>query len=445
MTAGVITGMILAMVTSSIIFIKNQNKKTLNFVDWFIVSLGIFYGIGQSFVSWNTANNLNSSILGQLLRWDWYAASSHLVAALLAIISVYLGHGFAVKIFRITSYKKLLEFFEIKHLTLGNIRLISWGFLFISIICYLLYAKAYGGLLGLLNEALAIRSNMSSIENSFSFLQRFGGLALFASFLFQGLLLEKRQLKTPLPDRFGLLASFFWSLLILISWMGRVAVAIYISTLFIGKNIYKSYHKAARFVTLKIIIFFILGCLLIPYIGLILERNTSSSSTGFFTSELTFPFVSWETHQDLNTSIRWFKDLAVTPVYFLPEKIWTNWIHETASAYNTRLIPTPSLYGEIPTDYLTFTFLQGGWVGIVLCSFIWGGFLYFIEELIKRIKIEGIRAMLYTNVLLNLIILTVLYSDSVHLVRRLFYLFVGFFVLSLTSKLTRVKIFWTRA
>ncbi len=64
-----------------------------------------------------------------------------------------------------------------------------------------------------------------------SFLQPFGGLALFASFGFWGLWLSRRRGAGVIA---GFVFSFLFSLYILYSWLGRITFLVYLATLVLG-------------------------------------------------------------------------------------------------------------------------------------------------------------------------------------------------------------------
>jgi len=436
MIIGIINGIIFAFFVSIIILIKNYERRALSFADWFVISLGFFYGLGQSFVLWNIYNDQNLSIIATLLRWDSLTAYLHLLSSFLAVISVYAGYYF---LFRIKQFKKMINLSCLAHLTRLKVRTTGWIFLVISIVSYLMYAHAYGGIEGLLAQAANIRTNTITIENQFSFLQRFGGFAFFASFIFGGILLERGQLS----DRLGFIISFSWSLLVLKSWLGRVGIVVFLITFFIGTAIFKDYKRRNKISFVKIIVFILVGGFLVSCVGLIIGRNTQSPQREFLAKELAFPFVSWSIQNENNDGIRWFKDVFVAPIYFLPEKSWRKFVAETASDYNTRIISSADVWGGIPTDYLTFAMLEGHIVGVVILSLLWGFLLHILESLIKSVNIKGVGSMLYANTLLQ-IMLTVLYADMFHVIRSSFYLIIGIIALILVGKIPKIRFLYVK-
>jgi len=59
-------------------------------------------------------------------------------------------------------------------------------------------------------------------------------------------------------------------------------------------------------------------------------------------------------------------------------------------------------------------------IGIAVIAFIYGVLISFFKNIINRIKYNYIRTMVYSYISVNIIVLSVLYGDTNHLVLRTF-------------------------
>jgi hypothetical protein len=98
------------------------------------------------------------------------------------------------------------------------------------------YAQAYGSLVDLFAYSASLRSAALRVDNPLTFLQPFGGLALFASFGFFGVVIAGRR---SLGVMVGLALSFRFSLYVLYSWLGRIRFLVSVLTLFLGLVLFR--------------------------------------------------------------------------------------------------------------------------------------------------------------------------------------------------------------
>ena len=420
------------------VFFRLNKNKRLELIDWFLISLASFNGLIFTFVVWATYEGRNPSYVFSyyVLSLDINLIIVYLILNFCLAFCVYIGWNLTSLILK----KQNLKTFEEK-IYFKRILLISWIMFFLSVIAYWLYTKAYGGFISYLSYANTIRSGVFTVQNFFSFLQRFGGFSFFSSYTFFALFIDNKFKSKSVI--IGLILSFFFSLYVLYSWVGRVALVVFISTFLLGHVLY-SYKSNLNFVR-KIFFYAVLSFLLLVFADLILGR--SSNNIGlieFFSKEFAFSLATFYSVINLSQH-RWFVDLIVSPLYILPMRTWSGLLNiETASSFNTFLISGArkgemGIYGEIPVDMLSFSLMQSNILGIFVVGLIWGVILYKIQRLINKIPVTSIRSVISANLILNVVILSVMYGDPQHIIVRNFYMIIGCLLLNLTLRIRLQK------
>ncbi len=442
-TVAILGGLLFASFLYLIVFFRLNKNKKLEFIDWFLLSIATFNGLIFSFVIWATYEGRNPSYIFTyyILQLDTNLIITYIALNFCLAFCVYSGWKFISIIFKKQNLKVAGEIIYLR-----KIISISWFLFFLSVIAYWLYTRAYGGFVLYLEYARAIRSGVFLIENPFSFLQRLGGLSFFSSYVFFAVLMDKNKNIKVIKRKnivVGLVLSVFFSLYVLYSWMGRVGLVVYISTFLLGYILY-SYKSISRLVR-KIFSFLLLSLLLLISVDAILGR--SSRDIGIielFAQECAFPLVTFYSVINLS-EYRWFIDLIVAPLYLLPMKIWSGVFNvETASSFNTFMIMGArkgqmGVYGEIPVDMLSFSYMQFNILGILVVGFLWGVTLYIIQRLINKIPVNSIKSVISANLILNVPILSVMYGDPQHIIVRCFNMIAAFLLLSLTLKIKLKK------
>jgi len=162
----------------------------LTLLDWTVLGMGGVYGLGWSLVAYVSKEGGNP-------RWEhWLLPNEHLypvhtILAFLLLGSIWLGWI----IFGTINHRTFIIFKMPLSDKNYECRLIQamWFIFIISIVSQWLYTRAYDGFLGILDYARLIRSAIFLVDNRFSFLRPFGGLALFASYGFFGLCLVNKR------------------------------------------------------------------------------------------------------------------------------------------------------------------------------------------------------------------------------------------------------------
>lgn len=422
-------------------FFRMAMHRRLDLVDWFVGTMGAFNGIGYAFVVWAAHSGINPYWAPWIIPYSTYYWLPPILS-LIAVSSVWMGAALARG-----SRKPFREHADLTTRDIVRINRLAWGFLFASIFCYYLYAKPYGGFVGLLNYSGLIRSGMFDvigINNPFSFMQRLGGLAFFSSFLFYALVLEWR-LKGY--SRFicllGLTSSVGFSLYVLYSWLGRIAIVMYISV-FPLAYIYRQSLQSYRIV-IKLSLLALAIAIGLPVLSLLMTPGKASTSViEFYARELSFPAVSLFSAIE-NNHFRFFFDLVVAPLYMLPSRVWSGVFGlVTASEINTEMIlgyrkGEGGVTGGVPVDMITFGYMQMGVAGVAIIGIIVGAGLVWLEKLILWMPWRGLRSVLYAYCALMVSTLTVLYADPHHIIQRNIHFIIGTVALFVLISLKHVR------
>jgi len=412
----------------------------LTLLDWALICIAGVYGVGWVFVALVTENGNNSTWEHWLLPFK-NLYPFHSFASILLAFSIVVGWFFV----------STLRFFSRKcssrtpRSTEFRLILVMWLLLFIAVFVQWIYSRAYGGFLGVIEYSSLIRS--SSFEtvptNSFSFLSPFGGLALFSSFGFFGLLLGiKRRLNTYV----GLVLSSVFSVYMLYSWLGRIGFLVYLLSFILGLILYRRPRP------LKLILLGLLVMLSILfgayYVSLWFEIKAADDFHSFLAREISFPFVSFFAQLDLGEHLfRGFKDFIVAPMHFFPSSLLPEWVGDV-SGVNTVVI-LGALKGEggvtggIPVDLLTLGLMQASFFGVAVVGAMFGMLLYFVQSMLDEIPHAGVRAVFEAYIILKIAVLGVFYAQPSLFVSGNFALFVTVGLIFIFLNGPRVKLFST--
>lgn len=441
-TIAVLGGLIFALVIYLGVHFRLLRNKKLEILDWFLLSMATFNGIGFGFVLWAThkERNLAFNLTQFIMGYDDSLVTAYILLSTVFILCIFFGWYLTIAFFNEFKRKKKVLTHCKEHFFLKRAIFVSWLMLIIAVVTYWLYTRVYGGFIGYLEYANLIRSGVFNIQNPYSFFQRFGSLSFFSSFVFFALLIDKENRKeiNKRAISVGLLLSLCFSMYVLYSWIGRVSIVIYISTFFLGYILY-SYKSVFSFVR-KLLFFSVLTLLLVVLADIILGRTGNKVGViELFATELSFPFSTFYVVSMLS-QYRWFVDIIVIPIYILPSRVWGGLFNiETASSFNTFQVlgarkGDSDVFGEIPVDILSFSLMQGSLLGIILVGLMWGSTLYILQQLIGRIKVKSIRCIVNANIIINVGIMSVLYGDPQHVVVRNFHMIIGFIILAFFLK-----------
>ncbi|WP_102264476.1 hypothetical protein [Mesobacillus jeotgali] len=443
-TIAVLGGLCFASVVYLGVYFRLIKNKRLELLDWFLISMATFNGLGFGFVMFFTHGGRNSYIHNHLImNFDSVLTISYILLSITLLLSVLFGWYIAIGMKNTTKKRTKTHLYSNSDYY-KKLLIVAWIMLFVSVISYGLFTRAYGGFIDYLAFSSARRSGVFVVANPFSFLQRFGSFSFFSSFVFFAYLIDKNnKTQKKLSIFVGFILSLCFSLYVLYSWEGRVGFVFYIATFFLGYILY-SYKSTLAFVR-KLSIFSIFSVFLLIFIDAFLGRSGGSLGiVALFTKELSFPFSSFYSIFH-SSQYRWFFDVLTAPLLILPMRIWAGMLNiDTASSFNTFLLlgarkGEAGVYGETPVDLLSFVYLQGNVLGVIIIGLMGGIGLYIIHRLVNKVPINSFRSIISANVILYVAIMTVLYGDPHHILVRNFDLIVGFTILAFLLKFRNKK------
>jgi hypothetical protein len=150
----------------------------------------------------------------------------------------------------------------------------AWILLGSGFVAYWVYALPYGGFSGLLDVSRALRSGFAVADNQWSLLKRFGGFAFFAAFLFFGLLRSPSQGRSAAARSraaMGLLLALVVALFVLVSWVGRLGIFVFVGTFAAMALLPGGQVRVARIGVCALVL--IGAAILFPYVGAAIGAN----------------------------------------------------------------------------------------------------------------------------------------------------------------------------
>lgn len=424
-----IIGLILAIFVLFYLIRKFNKFKNIELSDWFILALILFNFIIFPLVILLTKIGFNSNKLfvNIISNMPYELAIYFFALNIIFLIIFILSYKTTSSILK--KYKfKFITFFKYKEesTVIQKLQVTAWLLFLISFLSYFLYVKAYGGFFGYLKYADAVRSGVVVIKNKFSFLSKFGSLSLISSYIFFSMILVKRYRKKI--NYLGFVISLMFSLYVLYSMRGRVSFLIYFSILMLMYFI--NHYKSIKRLFNNIMKLFLLSIFIIITANFILKRVNYDNAVKLFTTELSFPVISFNNVYSSNDN-RFFVDIVYSPLYILPSSLYLKLNVETASSYNTYLLyghrkGEGGVYGELPLDLISFSFFQLRLLGIIIISVIFGITISLLNYFINKINQNNIKNLLYSCAAIDIVVLSVLYGDINHIVLRSFSLIFSF-------------------
>ena len=430
----VILGLTFFLLCLVFVVLHSLRLRRLTLIDWAALAMGGGYGAGWALVVFVTQKGYNPFWKRWLLPFE-HLYPLHTISAIILAVSIWFGWLlFGSLRFRQRETLPLpSKNYDMKLITA------MWTLLAIAFIMQWLYTQAYGGFIGLLEYSAAMRSAIFPVENHLSFLQPFGGLALFASFGFFGLWVSRCR---SLAIWVGLFLSVGFSLYLLYSRLGRIGFLVYLATFVLGAFLSR---RPRPFVLLMgggaVMLTIVIGAY---YLSLWLNLKPADSLPAFMAKELAFPFGSFFAQLDLGEHLfRAFKDFIVAPVYLLPSSLWSQWV-ENVSQINTAVIMgapkgQQGVTGGIPVDLLTLGLMQASVFGVAVVGVMFGALLRLSQCLLDRLANPCVRAMFEAYVALKIAALGIFYAQPELFIKGNSGLLVSVVVMAIILKAPRLR------
>ena len=430
-----VLGLVLGIVCVSLATLHSWKAGRLTLLDWAVLGMGGVYGFGWVIVCGVTTGGGNPTWENWLLPFE-ALYPVHTACVVILAAGLWLGwllgrHATPRRASRAPTQRLLID---------RRLETAAWLLLCIATSMHWLYTRAYGGLLGLLDYSAAIRSAVFTVENRWSFLQPFGGLAFFSSFVFWGLWLARRR---SLGVVVGLAGSLVVSIYILYSRLGRIQFLVFVMTFLLATILVRRPRPLPLLMAGGLLMLTILfGAY---YISVLLALKAADSMPEFLARELAFPFGSFfaQLHADEHLW-RGFRDFLYAPLYLLPSSWWSIW-HEELSQVNTALIMgapkgEQGVTGGIPVDLLTLGLMQANVYGIMVVGVLFGSMLRVLQWWLDSIPNLGVGAAFGAYVALKVAVLGAFYAQPALVVSGNFDLLVSAIVVAVLTRLPALRL-----
>lgn len=412
-------------------YIKIKEKKISNNLlnastIVFIILYGLLFPINYylSLLGFNSIGNISTYINYDAIDFlKYYLAIFCVTHAFLFIIK----HKKEIKLFEENNDKKDDNMFAIK--------ITTYILFIIGVISNYLYLKAYGGYFNYLNYSGLLRSGINVIDNKYSFIYPFRECIMFSSYLF--ILLFKNNKKSIFTFCL-MITSIILSLSILYANKGRLGFAIYGLLIFLAM-FNKKYNKYLGIKSIyKTIAIATIGAIFITIIGTKMGRNSDTSFIYLINNEISFIFLNFKKIVDYLSMFdyRFFIDIILFPIYLLPSSIWSSKLNiVTSSTINTiawygSAKGVNGVYGEMPIDFITLSYMQFGYIGIIILPMFYALFYHKLFNIPKLIKNKEISQFIKYYILISIGIRSLAYSDP-YLIIKTSFGFIMFVVLYL--------------
>lgn len=414
---------------------RSKGVGSLTLLDWSILGIGLIYGLGWAAVIGFTRAGHNVLWESMLLPFEHHFLVLNILACVLAFTIVV---GWAISHWISRGAKK----FSSKNLSFDakTTHAYAWALLIISFLLRWLYARDYGGLISYLDHSVAIRSGLSDAPNRLSFLQPFGMMAIFSSFLFFASVLTGRRTFLKMT---GFAASVVLSVYVLYSLMGRVGFLIYLFTFVLATL------QAKRVRPSILVVGGVFGgvALLVcaHFISNWLGVKGASSLPEYVSKELSFPFASFFAHASSGDHLfRWYQDFLVAPLYFLPSSLWMHWV-EDVSQINTLVVLGArrgdfGVTGGIPVDLLTLGYMQSSVAGVAVVGVLFGALIRGLQGFLDGISEPGLRSVLSAYVAIRVAAYAIAYAHPVHLINGTFGLLFSILLIASLTTIGRFRV-----
>lgn len=419
---------------------KRQKKVVLNLCNIFKLSFAVMFGVAFPVCYVLSYYGFNYGNMGQYItQYDFYTVSVYYIYLSLVTIAFLSILKIGSRALVLTEPTNENYSFDYNN-GIGAIAIIMF---IIGIISDYLYLRAYGSYANYLMYSGAIRSGVINVNNPFSFLIVFRSCIEFSSYLF--LSQTRKNGKTNYNNIFLFVLSFFLSLRVLYSNRGRLDLLVYLLVilLFVIQRRRMINRIDLRLITRMTVlgILFIYGVYLV---GIILNRNTTENIITQFNKEISFVFVNFIVliKKMSASDFRWFIDILLFPIYLLPASIWQTKLGITTASSDLTLLVAGfrkgegGIHGEMPTDLLSLSYMQSGFIGIIILPIVYALLFTILYKTINKISNKEIRSMVSLYAIVECGVESLYYADPQHIVYRCFALIVFLIIGSVLSKVT---------
>lgn len=321
------------------------------------------------------------------------------------------------------------------NLSTVRIRRSAFILMLVGIVSLYLWTKAYGGPVGILPYANALRAGRDvGINNPWSFMMKLCPFMQFAAYLFFSQYLTNRKkvdlllfIISSVGTSFFILANssrmhfaLFFLILALIyqghrkmSWQsyltfgGLALASVYV--MHIAESIMDVFQTNADF-----------------------ENQTAFSITEILREEFFFPLLSFQTYLDHSVSFRFFEDIANSFFAWLPTSLKPLSL-ERLEVTNTILASGSMDHGGLPTDFVTTCLYELNIFGLLIIPIFLGMLARLFEKKIHPlVEFDLYKVVYYLGCFYFL--KAVGYGDPANIMTNIFFLVWGYIFIIVFSK-----------
>jgi len=402
-------GAIVFIFCLSLCSLRLSKSRKFEAIDFSILSMGLVYGALFPIVM---DQKSEAKIHGQeFLESMRHISYAHPISVMIAACGLIVGWQ-AVSAKKRSACGQYFSQISTKGLSIWVCVMLS-----ISVITQYLYVYDYGGIFGYFSYNRLIRSGLfDSFERSrFSFLKPFGAFSTLAFLCSWGLLLSgKRGFLNIILFIISLMVAMY----VAVAGGGRVSMVTLLAIL--------PFSILIRFgVSYKLwfILYFAmaaLGVFGLFWISYFLELKSAENISSYIARESSFVFVSFFANLQGGDFLYLFYEVLIWPAFLIPSSLTNSWLF-SATDLNTMLIygsakGADGITGSIPTDIITFGFMQLHFIGVFLYPVILGYFLRIVSELSYSFRDAGLSSAFTSYVMLKVGVFAIFYSYPKHLI-----------------------------
>lgn len=361
-------------------YIRRQrtNIQSIIFVDLFY---SVIYGFAPGlicFYAYNHGSKGNAMSYIDFSKQGIKYIGLFLICSIVVFGGIQFGYKFKVK--QKSSIKN--------YISPRGIRISAFLLAVIGWCSLLLWTRVYGGPIGILPYANALRAGRDiGIYNPLSFFMKLCPFMQLAAYMFFSQYLNQNKRS----DLFFFLISGIGSFLYILANSSRMHFVLFFVILFL---LYASHHTVTKKTYVWFAVVSILG-VSIMHVGENLmsffQTNTSVTSGITFNiveilrEEFFFPMASFQTAlSSINNGkvgVRFFVDIVNALFSWLPSRVKPSGL-KTLEYVNTVLHSGTTLYGGLPTDFVTTCIYELNIVGLLIQPIVFG---YLVKLFEKRV------------------------------------------------------------
>ena len=329
-----------------------------------------------------------------------------------------------------------------ERLLLGRLQITALISFAIGLVCFLIWARGWGGYRTLFMNAAAIRNSSYGLRNSLAFFAKPAQIVATVSVI--SLLLIRRRVNVWLNVLLFLL-SFGVSLLYYSAKDGRMVMAMYLLIiLFMAGDIFGRKAAVGRKLAWLLVLFVVfvtvvlnMDRLLKPLRGVIMLQVAETTVLEEMLDELSYIYVAGQTAVDElvahGSPMLIGHDIVQALFAWVPSALTPDGLIDVWD-YNTAIIAAGRTSAQFPTDMISTSLYDLGVVGPVLLPFVWGQIISWLERQFRD-RSSPLTEVVYCSLSMTLL-RVVDYCNLHYTVASVFHLFVAIVVFEVVRRLT---------